>query len=1193
MSFDEKIAKKSFIIMDRDPVHKKKILYILYVFKLEYDDPQKGVLKFNPNPIFNGMVEFEYIEEGDLFDEDDYEEDNLNMKNMITDDINDTDFKDRTDINRSGNGHLKAIPEPFRLWKRVKQTNGNGNGANSGSKKGNKGQIDFSKNYVPLNPRLFKKLFQSVKFVVLPIEQDKEKREKYEESISHIYELARRWHNVEIRRYLLCDHCRKKRVFTLLSQNNYFIAYNKRKICKDCAGREVYSLLKKDFGVEMSPEMKMLMARQLLKFRDVSKVLTIFLPNFNPLKHRELTLFDKKEASKSLLNQIRKIKLYRISELDIPDVLKAYYNNKKIYKLLPIQSMAINEGLLNNENLLVVSSTSSGKTLLGELAGFSKILESKLKKTNFNMIKNTLESLKGKARISAYKEYLNSLRRIKPRGKMLYLVPIVALASLRYEEYKELRKIGINPVLRVGKSVFEEDLNSDLGKLNKADIVIATYEALDIVLRTNGKYTLGNVETIVIDEIQMLNDPERGFILDGMISRLKFLYPKAQYLLLSATISTPKKLAAHYNCKLIEFKGRPVPMERHLIFALNDFEKHKMMLLLVSEEFKNKSKYGYKGQSLIFTNSRRKTYALAEFLRNNGVPAAAYHGGLTLKERQRIESKFNQQRLAAVITTAALAAGVDFPASQVIFESLAMGIKWLSVADFEQMSGRAGRLGKHELAKVVLLCEPGKTYHNAQAGSEEKMALILLKGKLEPLELTPDEDRMYTEVLAFISMASDYVLPNSTSARTKSHKGAIVTPTKQNKISGDLRKERYSSGNKKEQKPKSRDLIAEYVEKMRKQGKLPPKDHEGHQKNEQDIHENNKDNNNGTDLVKPQRKLTAPTLKDITNFQKTMFNANFDLKTCLKYLKDNVMINLGNYRPNGTREVAITSFGRASASGFFTVDTCVKIKKSLEEDVNYFDLDFDLDSQISELEDEFEPENNLDTDEEEENGIDKAGDKLHSHFSKKLIQPKKPQKHGGNNPDDNREENLEKGDAAEQPLYLEDLIEYNLPLEIAMELNPFNNIYVSNAVSNEIKKASRGKVNTNQLFSNSTLSLLSADLYHSKRSLSKYIIDVISVWTKEIFNCGHKDSPYCNCGRKNIERRILEYRLLGDYPQAIIKKLNKELFLKVYMGDLFDYFDSLIHNLKIIYKIGKSIEVPEEIKEDLEKIPKIIELISN
>jgi len=42
-----------------------------------------------------------------------------------------------------------------------------------------------------------------------------------------------------------------------------------------------------------------------------------------------------------------------------------------------------------------------------------------------------------------------------------------------------------------------------------------------------------------------------------------------------------------------------------------------------------------------------------------------------------------------VVTTAALAAGVDFPASPGDLRALTMGREWLSVSEFQQMQGRA------------------------------------------------------------------------------------------------------------------------------------------------------------------------------------------------------------------------------------------------------------------------------------------------------------------------------------------------------------------------------------------------------------------------------------------------------------------------------------------------------------------------
>jgi helicase len=104
------------------------------------------------------------------------------------------------------------------------------------------------------------------------------------------------------------------------------------------------------------------------------------------------------------------------------------------------------------------------------------------------------------------------------------------------------------------------------------------------------------------------------------------------------------------------------------------------------------------------------------------------------------------------VTTAALAAGVDFPASQVLFASLTMGIKWLTVAEFEQMCGRAGRLKKHDLGKVYVLITPGKNYVGTVSDTEDRVADRLFHGKIEPLQLTPNEDAHFTELLALISM---------------------------------------------------------------------------------------------------------------------------------------------------------------------------------------------------------------------------------------------------------------------------------------------------------------------------------------------------------------------------------------------------------------------------------------------------------
>ena len=51
---------------------------------------------------------------------------------------------------------------------------------------------------------------------------------------------------------------------------------------------------------------------------------------------------------------------------------------------------------------------------------------------------------------------------------------------------------------------------------------------------------MANIATVVIDEVQMLEDADRGHRLDGMIARINDPAPQAQFLYLSVTHRLPK-----------------------------------------------------------------------------------------------------------------------------------------------------------------------------------------------------------------------------------------------------------------------------------------------------------------------------------------------------------------------------------------------------------------------------------------------------------------------------------------------------------------------------------------------------------------------------------------------------------------------------------------------------------------------------
>src|SRR3989338_6262325 len=148
----------------------------------------------------------------------------------------------------------------------------------------------------------------------------------------------------------------------------------------------------------------------------------------------------------------------------IPEKL---YNilEKEIKTLRPAQEKSIKKGLLDRKNLLVCTPTASGKTLIAEFAALKSIIEG--------------------------------------NGKAIYIVPLKALASEKYKDFKR----RYDGVARVALSI--GDIDSADSYLADYDLVITTSEKLDSLIRHHAPW-LSLISTIIVDEVHLLNDPERG-----------------------------------------------------------------------------------------------------------------------------------------------------------------------------------------------------------------------------------------------------------------------------------------------------------------------------------------------------------------------------------------------------------------------------------------------------------------------------------------------------------------------------------------------------------------------------------------------------------------------------------------------------------------------------------------------------------
>jgi helicase len=473
-------------------------------------------------------------------------------------------------------------------------------------------------------------------------------------------------------------------------------------ICPDCARRELDREL--SFQGGMSADARERLEELLFEVQDLERITNLLQGELDP----DLTKFDEISATVDEVDPVR------VDSLSLHPGIQSKLENR-FDTLLPVQSLAVENGAVDGQDQLVVSATATGKTLIGEMAGIDRVLNGK--------------------------------------GKMLFLVPLVALANQKHEAFEERYGDICDVTIRVGASRINDDGNRFSPD---ADIIVGTYEGIDHALRT-GK-DLGDIGTVVIDEVHTLGEGERGHRLDGLISRLKYYCEEqaggsatntdTQWIYLSATVGNPSQLAEKLRATLIEFEERPVPIERHLTFA-DSLEKTDIEDRLVKREFDTKSSKGYRGQTIIFTNSRRRCHEISRKLRYDSAP---YHAGLDYKRRKKVERQFADQDLAAVVTTAALSAGVDFPASQVIFDTLAMGIEWLTVQEFSQMLGRAGRPDYHDKGKVYMLVEPDCSYHNSMEMTEDEVAFKLLKGEMEPVITRYDESAAVEETLANVTV---------------------------------------------------------------------------------------------------------------------------------------------------------------------------------------------------------------------------------------------------------------------------------------------------------------------------------------------------------------------------------------------------------------------------------------------------------
>ena len=213
-----------------------------------------------------------------------------------------------------------------------------------------------------------------------------------------------------------------------------------------------------------------------------------------------------------------------------PDALiKAW--SASIPSLNDLQVSAINDfGILEGKHLVVSAPTSSGKTMVGELAALKHVME---------------------------------------RRRAIFLLPLKALVADKRRQFQSTYgDFGIRTIEATGET---DDISPILR--GHYDIALLTYEKFAAIALTY-PHVLRQAGVVVIDEAQMIADESRGANLEFILTLIRMqrrVGIEPQIIALSAVIGDTNGLELWLGAQLLRRTERPVPLDEGLILADGSF----------------------------------------------------------------------------------------------------------------------------------------------------------------------------------------------------------------------------------------------------------------------------------------------------------------------------------------------------------------------------------------------------------------------------------------------------------------------------------------------------------------------------------------------------------------------------------------------------------------------------------------------
>jgi helicase len=371
--------------------------------------------------------------------------------------------------------------------------------------------------------------------------------------------------------------------------------------------------------------------------------------------------------------------------------------------LFPVQERAVKD-LFGGGNMLVVSPSSSGKTLIAEMAAVDAV---------------------------------------RHGSRMVYVAPHAVLAA---ERFRELRR-------RYGPLGYDVTLSSRLRREHDPIIQSGRFHIAVVVCEKLHRLLVGqpdlleDVAVVVVDEIEMLGDNDRGPALELVLTALRRSRKAPRLIGLSSSVYV-HDLARWLDARIVVDRYRPVELRQGVlvcgeyryrehvsgadgveVFDACRSRRTDRQLTCVSHQLAERGE-----QVVIFVPHTmmavRLARAIAEATATNKTSATGprlnqteesemqevlnavmakgvgiHHPDLTAEERRTVERAFATGGLKIVVATGTLSATYKLTAKNVVLVARGWSkrgrcqqcMQDLSRTEYERFSGRAGRLPRERL----------------------------------------------------------------------------------------------------------------------------------------------------------------------------------------------------------------------------------------------------------------------------------------------------------------------------------------------------------------------------------------------------------------------------------------------------------------------------------------------------------------